>query len=70
MYFLVLWLLGYLMLEKAWSIGKPRIASIGMLAMLVTPIIGYFLVNRFGLTGYIITVLGTGLAMKLYQMYV
>lgn len=68
-YFILFFICGCLFFAKAKKIGHYEIIYGGMAATVISPILGFYLVERFGMLGYLATILIVWLGAKLYLLY-
>lgn len=68
-YFVLFFVCGCLFFAKAKKVGHYEIIYGGMAATVISPILGFYLVERFGIPGYLATILIIWLSAKLYLLY-
>ena len=67
-YFILFFFCGFLFFAKAKKIGHYEIIYCGMAATIIFPILGFILVDRFGIAGYLATASIMWLCGKFYLL--
>jgi hypothetical protein len=60
MYLCLFWILAYMLLLKGKEIGRTGYVTFSLVAIVLCVIFGYYMVEFFGVAGYIAEIIGIG----------